>query len=126
MARKTFSLFLVGLMLSLSVAPRVEGAFTPSRTLALSGPERAEDLARVRTVLESKLVRERLSALGYDAGEVQGRLAGLSDAELHRLARRLEDAVPAGDAGTTVVTLLVVVLLVIVLLELTGHSVILR
>ncbi len=69
--------------------PPAEGAPLPP---GFSDPAtRHADLARVVQALETRVVTARLRALGLDAEAVQARLAGLDDAELHRLAQALPE-----------------------------------
>jgi hypothetical protein len=86
--------------------------------------QRVEDLKKLQTFLESKVVRQRLSDLGMPQEEVQSKLAQLSDREIHQLAQHTELLVPGGDALGFVIAVLIVAILVVILLQLTGHRVI--
>ncbi len=113
-------------ILVLSLAPaRVEAGFISSSD-ALSR-ERGGDLEKIRSVLESKMVAQRLRELGYTSEEVMERLAKLPDQELHRLAKNLDSLQSGGDFGEFlgfILFLLLVALIVVLILELTGHHVI--
>lgn len=96
--------------------------------LALAGPvssvdivsdsTRTADLASVQQALESKVVQQRLSELGFTQTEIESRLAQASDAELHQLAVQSETLMAGGDGGI-IITILVIVILVILIMRLT-------
>ncbi len=120
---KGIALYLVLAMSVLSVVPRVDAAMVESGFLNLN-QQRSEDLDRIQRFLESKIVSERLKALGYDQNEIRQRLSQLSNEELHQFAASVEQLRTAGDGLGVVVTLLVIAILVVLLLQLTGHRVI--
>ncbi len=126
---RRIAMLLVLTMTTLSLAPRVEAGFMP--TDRSFGPSqelqdlRAKDMATVKQALENKIVTERLKALGYSAEEIDGRLAQLSDAELHSLASQIDTLTVAGDGIGVVIALLVIVILVIVILKLTDTRIVL-
>ncbi|MEJ2184068.1 MAG: PA2779 family protein [Nitrospirota bacterium] len=126
MFRKWVSWYMIASMLLLAVVPRVEGALSPSEVIKLSKAERAQDMATVRSILENKLVSQRLSDLGYSAEEAQARLGQLSDAQLHSLAQKLDDLNPGGDALGVIVVLLVIAILVVLFLKLYNRQVVIR
>ena len=76
------------------------------------GYDRAADIKAVQTVLESKIVRERLKTLGMNEKEIESRLARLSDRQVHQLARDVKTLSPGGG----IVTLLEIVVLVLLIL----------
>ena len=126
MFRKWVSWYMIASMLLLAVVPRVEGALSPSEVIKLSKAERAQDMAKVRSILENKMVSQRLSDLGYSAEEAQARLGPLSDAQLHSLAQRLDDLNPGGDALGIIIALLVIAILVVLFLKLYNRQVVIR
>jgi hypothetical protein len=82
-------------------------------TLAgLESSQRAADLAKIGDVLARDEARARMRALGVDEGQVEMRLARLTDAELNALARRV-DEMPAGAGILEVVGIVFVVLLIL-------------
>ncbi|HZR47826.1 MAG TPA: PA2779 family protein [Candidatus Manganitrophaceae bacterium] len=95
--------------------------FLPSN---LTASERQEDLAKIQPLLESKIIRQRLTDLGLNQQEVSSRLAQLSDQEIHDVASKIDTLHAGGDVLGTIVVLLVIAILVVVLLQLTGHKVI--
>lgn len=70
---------------------------------------RDADLKIVSKALESKVLRERLKAMGLDEKETEARLSKLSDQDIHQMATRIEAVQPGG----VVVEVLVVVVLVL-------------
>jgi hypothetical protein len=83
---------------------------------AADGPalDRATDLKTVQTALESKIVRERLKALGLNDKEIDSRLSKLSDQQVHKLAKDVKTLSPGGGV-IGLLELVVLVLLIIIL-----------
>jgi hypothetical protein len=102
-------------LLSLGMqAPAVAGIVGTAEAI---GASRNQDPFRtVHAVLARDDVRAKLTALGVDPAEVDGRIAALSDAELAMLADRLEQAPAGGDA----LAVIGAVFLVLLILEVTG------
>ena len=88
---------------------------------------RAEDLAKVQSFLENKVVVQKLVDYGVSPEEAKAKVASMSAQELHRLAS-LTDRVAEGadDALGIIIAILVIVILVIVILKLTKKEVIVR
>ncbi len=108
---------LILIMLPLSFIPRVEAAFIPSDE-SFSSMMRQQDMATVQKALEHKLVKQRLSDLGYTEEEIAARLNQLSDQELHSFASHLDSLNPGGDGLGIIIAILVIALLVILILKL--------
>lgn len=125
---KLLACYLVAATALLGALPREGAAALVPTTLAPSeraaGAGRAEDLARLQSLLEQKVVAQRLADLGLSAEEIRARLNALDDARLHELAQRVDGLLPAGDAGAVVVALLVVVLLVVLIFYLMDRKII--
>jgi hypothetical protein len=112
-------------MFVIAIAPRVDAGLSASSML--SGQfDRPQTVEKIRQVLETKMVRERLEQLGFTADEVRSRLDQLSDAQLHRLAMNLDEIKTGGDGLGLVIGLLVIAILVVLLIQLTGHRVIVK
>jgi parvulin-like peptidyl-prolyl isomerase len=92
--------------------PAVPGDETPA-SQRMSG-DRAADLARVQSVLESRIIQQKLMDYGLSPTEAIARVNMLSDRQLHELAART-DSVQAGGHGVDVLGLLIVAALVVVL-----------
>jgi hypothetical protein len=110
-------------MFIIGITPRVYAGFSPSEVLSLSPVDRAADLQKIQTVLEMKMISERLRALGFTAEEIQKRLVQLSDQQVHQFALQLDDLKVGGDGLGIVIALLVIAILVVILIYLTGHRV---
>lgn len=125
---KLLACYLVAATALLGAFPREGAAALVPTTLAAAeratGAGRAEDLARLQSLLEQKVVAQRLADLGLSAEEIRARLNALDDARLHELAQRVDGLLPAGDATGVVVALLVVVLLVVLIFYLMDRKII--
>jgi len=87
---------------------------------------RGADLDKIQRVLESKMVSQRLQELGLSTDEINSKLAGLGDAEIHQFASRLDSLMPGGDMLINIMALLVIAILVLVILHLLGYKVIIK
>jgi Family of unknown function (DUF6627) len=109
------------------IPPDARAAFLSSEAMGdieRLGPDRETSLKKIQTVLESKLVVQRLADFGLTEAEIRSRLSQLSDQQLHQVATRLDALQPGGDALGVIVVLLVIAILVVILLQLSGHRVI--
>jgi len=88
------------------------------------GPDREGSMKRIQSVLESKVIVQRLADFGLTPAEITSRLNQLSDQQVHEIATQLDALQPGGDVLGTIVVLLVITILVVVLLQLTGHKII--
>ena len=120
--RKCIVCYLVLAMTVIGMVSPVNASFLPSEALTTPGSDRAGDLQTVRTVLESKLVRQRLADLGFTAEEVGARVAQLSDEQIHQLAQRLDELRVGGDGGA-VLGVLVIIGLVVLIYYLLTHRI---
>ncbi len=73
---------------------------------------RAADMKMIQAGLESKIVRERLKALGLDEKEIDTRLAKLSDQEVHKLAKDVNTLAAGGFIEALLVCVVLVLLIV--------------
>jgi hypothetical protein len=122
---KQVAWYLVGAMFIIGIAPKVEAGFSPS-TMINGDFDRDADMAKVRQVIETKMVSDRLEKLGFTQDEIASRLSQLSDRQLHQVAQNLDDIKVGGDGLGIVIALLVIAILVVLLLHLTGHKVIVK
>ncbi len=121
---KCVSWYLVLAMFIIGITPRVYAGFSPSEVMSLSPVDRAADLQKIQTVLEMKMISERLRALGFTSEEIQKRLGQLSDQQVHQFALQLDDLKVGGDGLGIIIALLVIAILVVILIYLTGHRVV--
>lgn len=106
---------LVACMLVVGAVPANAG-FVGSKVVAIPEFDRDADLAQVRSVLEQKVVRQRLTDLGYSAADVEEKLSDMSDQQVHRFATDLNEVRVGEGAVGFVVGILLIVLLVVVIL----------
>jgi hypothetical protein len=114
---------LVVAMFMLVIPPRVYAGFSPSEVVVLSGFDRSADLGKIQKVLETKVIKQRLTTLGFSQVEIQSRLDQLSDQQIHQLAQKLDELKVAGDSGTIIIILLAVALGIVLWLWLSGRRV---
>lgn len=119
----TLSFLVVALVPARSLA-YVVGSDGFSGSAALS--DRGEDLARVQRVLESKMIAKRLEALGLTSEEIDSRLSGLTDGEVHSFAGQLESLYPGGSGLGLLIAVLIIILLVIVILKVADKKIIIE
>jgi hypothetical protein len=119
------AIMLVVAMVFISIVSHVEAAFISSET-SFSDNMRHQDIATIKKVLEQKLVRDRLKALGYDEDEVKARLDKLSDNELHRFATQLDALTVGGDFWSVIVTILVIVGIIAIILYITDKKIVIQ
>ncbi len=124
--RKALACYLVMALFIMGMASRVDAAFSASDALVLGPSVRSGDMDKIQTVLENKLIRQRLQDLGYSTDEITSRLAQLTDQEVHTIAQKLDDLKVGGDGLGLLVVILVIIVLVILILNLTGHKVLVK
>jgi hypothetical protein len=84
---------------------------------------RAADLHSVQSVLEKKLVKQRLVEIGLQDDEIAMRLNALSDGQLHELATNLDSLMVGGDTGLGLLLALVIVLVILLLIYASGYKI---
>jgi|Deesub1362B_J571_1020462.scaffolds.fasta_scaffold00697_8 hypothetical protein len=122
---KTTALILVISMSLLSIIPPVDASMVETEVVLKGISQRDMDLQKLQRFLESKIVKQKLKALGYSPYEIKQRLEALNDEDLHVLATKVDGIRVAGDSGLgIIVMLLIIAILVVVLLQLTGHRIV--
>ncbi len=121
---KQISWYLVVAMFVIGIVPRLEGAMAPSALIASSAVERAADLDRIQRALETKVVKDRLEALGFTTEEISTKFDNLSDQQVHQLALQIDDLRVGKDAGGVIVALIIIALIVVAVLYFSGRKVI--
>ena len=88
---------------------------------------RAEDLSKVQSFLENKVVLQKLIDYGVSPEEAKAKVEAMSSRELHRLAS-LTDRVAAGadDGLGIIIGILIIIILIIVILKLMNKEVVVR
>ncbi len=126
MFKNCLSWYLIVALFIISIASSAEGAFSPSEILVLPEAQKTADLNKIRTFLETKLVRQRLENLGLSPDEIKARLSQLSDSQMHRIAQQLDGLRVGGDGLGIIIALLVIAILVVLLIQLSGHRVVVQ
>ena len=116
------ALYLSCLMISPAVAGMVgtitsEGAFSETRQ---------DEMSRIQQALETEIVKEKLKACGLTPGEIEQKMQGLSDEQIHMLAQASDRVLAGGDGLGVVIAVLVIILLVILILKLTDKSIVIK
>ena len=108
--------YLVVAMFVIGITPRAFADFSPSEVIG-SASDRTSDLEKIQSVLEMKMVRERLTNLGFTEEEINRKLGQLSDSQLHDLALQLDKLRVGGDgaAAAVIIILLIAILAVLIL-----------
>jgi anti-sigma factor RsiW len=111
----------------LQVAPAAAG-LAPSRTTGVTSiaSARDADLVVVQRALEHRLVAQKLRDYGVQPGDVQLRLASMSDQDLNTLASASKGLPSGADDLGLLISLLVVVLLVILIMKLLNKEIVVR
>jgi len=118
--------YMVTAMALIGITPRVDAAFSPSEALALLQSNQHSDLQKIQKVLESKMIREGLKALGFTQDEIQTRLSQLNEEQIHQLALKLDEMKVGGDGAEVVIALLLIGILVVLIIYLSGHRVVIK
>lgn len=107
--------------------PETVAMLVPSLSTASessSDPHRIADLQKIQNLLESKVIRQRLEDFGVSPEEINAKLGGLSDDQLHQFATEIEAIIPAGDGLGIVIALLVIAILAVILVYLLNHRIV--
>ncbi len=125
--RRATAAFLVVYGCMLHVAPAAAGLVPsqPSGVTAIAS-SRDADLVIVRRALEHRMVAQKLRDYGVQPGDVELRMAQMSDEDVHALANASKGLPSGGDGLGALVTVLVIVLLVILILKLLNKEIIVR
>jgi hypothetical protein len=99
------------------VLPTLVGAAMVSTDQAIGQGAAEQDRARVQAFLDRADARQQLQAMGVDALMAKDRVTGLTDQEVHALARKLDTLPAGGNLGNNeVIAILLIVLLVVLLI----------
>lgn len=118
--------YLVGAMFIVGVTPKCFAGFSPSQILTFSPAERSRDLQKLQTFFETKMVRERLKDLGFTPEEVQMKLEGLSDQQVHQMSIRLDEMKVAGDGVAVFIAVFLIAVLVVLIIYATDHRIVVK
>mgnify|MGYP001588835820 CR=1 FL=1 len=125
MFKKYLSWYLIVAMFIIGIALRVEASFTPSQAMSIEKTDRQADLQKIQTILETKVIKQRLQDFGFSEQEIKDRFSQLSDQQIHKLALNLDELkIGKDEALGIIIALLVIAILVVILLKLTGHNIV--
>jgi hypothetical protein len=113
--------YLAAAILAIGFFQNVYAGFAPSEVMNLGGIDRTEDLQKVQSILESKMVGERLKQLGFTAEEIKGKLAYLSDDQIHQLALQLDELKVGGFHGAIVLIAVVAIAAILLVALIPWH-----
>jgi hypothetical protein len=88
---------------------------------------RSEDLAKVQSFLENKIVVQNLVDYGVSPEEAKAKAESMSSQDLHRLASLTDRAAAGADDGIgLLIGLAILILLIIVIIKLMNKEVVVR
>jgi hypothetical protein len=116
---KALCCYLAVALFVIGIAEKTYAGLSPSEVMNLSPFERSVDLKKIQSALETKVVNEKLTQLGFNKEEIQARLDQLSDQQLHKVALKADELRVGGDSGLgIVIALLVIGILVLIFIYL--------
>lgn len=120
-AAKPLCLFLALCFLTVDVGLRTAHAGMISTETVLAGQTGDNERAQVSAFFARDDVRQSLMTHGLAADEVAARIAGLSDAEITRIANEL-DRLPAGAGFGTVIGAVIFIFVVLLVTDILGYT----
>jgi hypothetical protein len=122
-------LLALGIALYLScllVSPAIAGMVGTITSQGVPSETRQDEISRIQRALETEIVKEKLKAYGLTPGEIDQKLEGLSEVQIHLLAQASDQVLAGGDALGVVIAILVIVLLVVLILKLSDKTVVVK
>lgn len=128
---KPLALYLAAALLAISTfAGTAEAMFVTAvprqNAVAAESTDRAADLIRIQSALESKIVQQKLLDYGLSPEETMARVNALSSEQINQLASHSDALQAGGDPVDLVVSLLVIALLVVLLIYVIQGRVVIR
>ena len=88
---------------------------------------RAEEMAKIQSFLENKVVMQKLVDYGVSPGEAKAKVQAMSSEDLHRLASLTDRAAAGTDSGIGIlIGLAVLIILIIVIVKLMNKDIVIR
>jgi hypothetical protein len=87
---------------------------------------RSEDLAKIQSFLENRIVVQKLVDYGVSPEEAKAKVEAMSEQDLHRLASLTDRAAAGADGLGFLIGLAILIILIIVILKLMHKEVIIR
>ena len=119
--RKWLALYLILSIVSIGSLPLPAAALLIPERLP-GGPEQTEQARHTQTLLEAQMISQRLLEIGLKPHEAQGRLAGLSDEQIHSLAQQLDVLEPGGGHWILIAVLGGIALVVLLVFGVTAGT----
>jgi hypothetical protein len=120
----SWAVFMVLYLLCLSSTPSLAGMIGSVTSQSSTDQEtRQQEISAIQRALENELIKAKLEAYGLTQDEIQARLQGLSDEQVHLLAQASDNVLAGGDGGEVLIAVLLIILIVLLILYLTGHHV---
>jgi hypothetical protein len=122
-------------MIALSIAiylccfmtsPAVAGMMGTIASDMDAGKVRAEELTRIQRALETEIVKGKLGAYGLTPEEINQRLEGLSDEQVHMLAQASDQILAGGDGGEVLIAVLLIILIVVLIMYLMNKKIVIQ
>lgn len=117
---KVFICYLTVAFSVLSSASSAPAMFVPSPYEGNGENHRETDIQKIQKLLESKLIKHKLSQFGLTKEEIEARLHQLNDEQVHQIASQIHTLEPGGNGAEALLILLFLAIVAIVVLELTG------
>ena len=115
MVVKVLACYLAVALFVIGIAEKTYAGLSPSEVMNLSPFERSVDLKKIQSALETKVVSEKLTQLGFNKEEIQTRLNQLSDQQLHKVALKVDELKVGGDGALgLLIAVLVIAILVLI------------
>jgi hypothetical protein len=108
---KFVSWYLIFALFVFGFTPEAFAALIPSENTGLSSIDRSMNFQKIQKVIESKMVKKRLEALGFSQEEIQIKLGRLDGNQMHLLAQNL-DGLKVGAGGFEVIVVMLLVAIV--------------
>jgi hypothetical protein len=87
---------------------------------------RSEDLAKIQSFLENRIVAQKLVDYGVSPEEAKAKVEAMSEQDLHRLASLTDRAAAGTDGLGFLIGLAILIILIIVIFKLMHKEVIIR
>jgi len=118
--RKYVCLLVVLSLLTLNVSVARAGLVSTEASIAAS--RNADNRAMVLAQLQRDDVRQVLQSKGLSVAEVEQRVSALSDAEVNRIAERMNDMPAGGGAFGVVIGAVLLVFIILLITDMAGAT----
>jgi hypothetical protein len=120
---KFVSWYLVFALFVFGFTPEAFAALIPSENTGLTSIDRSMDFQKIQKVIESKMVKKRLEALGFSQEEIQIKLHRLDGNQMHLLAQNLDELKVGGDGFEFIVVTLLLAIIGLIWLHINNKKI---